>query len=101
MWKLLVSKLASHLPKPTQISVCLEETGEFCHFVACSFGHIGRVVIRVKVNQVLAREMEVQADDIRGLAVHIEMENLPCSFGGSQEMAVDVFVNLIVTLHLK
>ena len=79
----------------------LKEACELCCFVACSFDHIGMVIIRVEVNQVLAREMKVQANNIRGFTMHVEMEDLPGSFRRPQETAINMFANLVVTLHLE
>lgn len=81
--------------------VCLEETSELRCFVACPFHHNFWIVVGIEVNQMLAREMYLQPNDIRGFAMHAEMEDSPDPFGSSYETAVDVFADLIVTLHLK
>ena len=101
LWELLISELASHLTEPTQILVCLEETCKFHCFIVRSFDHICGVVVRIKVNQMLAGEMDLQTNTTRGFAMHVEMENPPCSFRHSQETAINMFMDFVVNFHFK
>ena len=101
MWKLLIGELASHFTESTRVTVHLEKTSELCCFVACSLHHSCGVIVGVEVNQMLSREMNFQVNNVGGFTVHVKMEDPPCSFGSSQETAINMFVYLVVTLYLE
>ena len=99
--KLLVGELASCITEFARVPVCLEEGGKFGFFSTCPIHYSCSIFVRIKANQMVAREMDLQANNIGELVVHVEMEDLPYSFGSSNEPSIDVFADLVVTLHFK
>ena len=49
----------------------------------------------------LAGEVNLQVNDIGGFIVHAEVEDPPYFFGCPDKTAINMFTDLIVTLHLK